>query len=170
MVHLPNSGIFYYYIHILYFDIKSTQILGTKMGYYDSTKKQPELYNLKRKDWEKNWQIHKKKIIYSIEPLEIYTYKYKRFKKLEENKKWNPWIKKYGMPRLSTNTFKLRNKTYTIFHSKIWKKINKEQSPFCGLRGKLRYFCGLMEVTKDYVPISYNINPIFYTFSFYILN
>jgi len=150
---------------LAYFD-NNTEIMGMKMGYCNSIGiKKPELYNLKKYDYEKNWQITRKNIIYSIEPLEIYKKNYDISIKAKSNKKWNVWIKKFGIPRLSTNTFNIKNKIYTIFHSKIFKEIIKDYSKLSGLAGKLQYFCGLLEVDKHYHPVAYYTTPIFPSFN-----
>ena len=157
---------------LTYFDKQTTSVLGCKMGHSSIKKRNCDIYNLNKGAYEKNWQIHNRKFIYKIEPLEIYNSNNRNIVKLEKNKKWDPWIKKYGVPRLSTNTFKLRNKTYIIFHSSIKTKIIKkycveDPSTLYGIAGELKYFCGIMEVTKDYIPISYNRIPLFGSFDNY---
>lgn len=150
-----------------YFDKKTTGILGCKVGYSSIKKRDYNIYNLNKSDYEKNWQIHNGKFIYKIEPLEIYNKNNSKFVKLQKNKKWEPWIEKYGIPRLGTNVFNLNDKKYIIFHSSVKTKVIKDQSTLYGIGGKIKYFCGIMEVTKNYIPISYNRIPLFGSFDNY---
>jgi hypothetical protein len=151
---------------LCYFD-KHTEIMGIKMGYYNKNNNNQDLYNFAKWEYEKNWQINNNKIIYSIEPLEIYKNNFEIVVQNKKNKNWDYWKNKYGVPRLSTNIFTVGNKHYAIFHSKnIVSKI-KDASIIKGFAGEQQYFCGLLEVTKDYIPISYYKLPLLPSFNNY---
>jgi len=151
---------------LCYFD-KHTEIMGTKMGYCNKKTGKHDLYNFAKWEYEKNWQVDNNKIVYSIEPLEIYKKNFKELNIHKPNQKWNVWKEKYGIPRLSTNIFKIKGKLYTIFHSKIFKSKVKDVSILRGFAGEKQYFCGLAEVTENYIPISYYKLPMFPSFNNY---
>lgn len=138
---------------------KNMKLLGVKMGYFDLNTMDYDLYNLDKTCIEKNWQIHKRNIIYKIEPLEIYNSNYKLKVKNKYNPNWKYWWSKYGRPRLSTNVFTIEDKNYILYHSKIF--LSKT---------KLQYFCGIAEVDEDYIPLNYNIKPLFPSFDNYEYN
>jgi len=151
---------------LCYFD-KHTEIMGTKMGYCNTSTNNQDLYNFAKWEYEKNWQVNKDKIIYSIEPLEIYNTNFELVLKNKENKKWDYWIKKYGFPRLSTNIFTIQERHFVLFHSKNIICRFENASLIKDLAGELLYFCGLLEVTKDYIPISYCKLPLLPSFKNY---
>lgn len=152
--------------NLCYFD-SYTEIMGTKMGYCNIKTKQHDLYNFAKWEYEKNWQVDNNKVVYSIEPLEIYNKNFEPIKINKPNKKWDYWYNKYGIPRLSTNIFNIEEKYYTIFHSKIIKNKIKDVSILRGFAGDQQYYCGIVEVTKNYIPISYYRTPIFPSMSNY---
>ncbi len=157
-----SSNIFTF--SMAYFNSEDTELIGCKMGYYNIKNKQLEIYNCNKKEWEKNWQIVNRRIVYMLEPLQIYKSTYEEYNVQRANKKWDIWKAKFGIPRLSTNIFNLQNKKYAIFHSKKVEEEDKSRSKLFGIAGKLKYFCGLVEVDKDYIPISYNIKPLLPSF------
>lgn len=149
-----------------YFDYH-TEIMGSKMGYCNKISKRNDLYNFAKWEYEKNWQIEDNKIIYSIEPLEIYKNNFEELKIHKTKKEWGWWKEKYGIPRLSTNTFVVNNKKYAIFHSKIFKTKVDDASILRGFAGEQQYFCGLVELTDTYTPISYYKLPLLPSFNNY---
>ena len=63
---------------------------------------------------------------------------------------WNPWIKKYGKPGLSTNVFEINGSKYLIYHSYDYNNaIN------------LIYYCGVLKLNSLFNPISYTSIPMF---------
>lgn len=124
-------------------------LCGCKMFQYDLTKKtKTELY-YNFNFFEKNWQIINNKTYYTIEPLVIYKNQ-KIYIDSPPNSQWNKWIKKYGIPRMSTNVFYIDGIPHMLYHS------NK-----CTNGIYLKYYSGLLILNKKLLPIGYYEQPLF---------
>lgn len=97
---------------------------------------------------EKNWQFitGEDKIIYHICPYTIINSNEEII--YLKNINFDPWIRDYGHPRLSTNIFSVDSKKYLLFHSNI----------YCG--NYLKYFVGILRVDGNYIPVDYLKIPL----------
>ena len=87
-------------------------------------------------------------IIYHVDPFTILTYDETVHYKKEIN--WNPWIKKYGKPGLSSNVFDIDGNRYILYHS--YKSIN-------GVN--LKYYSGILKLNESLHPICYTSDSLF---------
>ena len=93
-------------------------------------------------------QFYNEYIIYHVDPFTILTYDETVHYKKEIN--WNPWIKKYGKPGLSSNVFDIDGNRYILYHS--YKSIN-------GVN--LKYYSGILKLNESLHPICYTSDSLF---------
>jgi hypothetical protein len=129
-------------------------VINVEQKKYNLSTKSFINYKTQNSYFEKNWQIYNKNIIYHVNPFTIFTSNEEMMYKKQIN--WNPWIKRYGPPGLSSNIFDVGDERCILFHS--YKSIN-------GIN--LRYYIGLLRLSKSLIPISYTSNSIFPSFEDY---
>ena len=95
-----------------------------------------------------NTEFYNEYIIYHVDPFTILTYDETVHYKKEIN--WNPWIKKYGKPGLSSNVFDIDGNRYILYHS--YKSIN-------GVN--LKYYSGILKLNESLHPICYTSDSLF---------
>lgn len=122
--------------------------INVKFAKYNLKSKELKIFKTQNAHFEKHWQFYDDKIIYHINPYTILDFDENVIFKKEIN--WEPWIKKYGNPRLSTNVFEVGGIKYLLFHSS--KNIN-------GVN--LRYYVGIMILDSSLNPIGYCDTTLF---------
>lgn len=124
------------------------EVINVHQKKYNLSSKSFTHYKTQNSYFEKNWQFFDRYILYHVNPYTIMDTNEDIIYKKEIN--WNYWIKKYGMPGLSSNIFTINNNKYILFHS--YKQIN-------GVN--LKYYTGILMLNSTFKPISYTCNPIF---------
>lgn len=124
------------------------KIINVEYKKYNLSTKNFTHFKTQNAHFEKHWQFYQDKIIYHLDPYTIMDNNENIIYKKEIN--WQPWVEKYGQPRLSTNIFEIEGRKYLIFHSSVW-------------TAKLyyNYFIGLLRLNNDLSPIGYTYRPLF---------
>lgn len=125
------------------------KIINVEYKKYSLITKQFTHFKTQNAHFEKHWQFYNDSIIYHVNPYTILDNKDERIiykKKIN----WQPWIEKYGEPRLSTNVFVVDGVKYLIFHSSVWSS-----------RLYYKYFIGLLRLNNDLSPMAYAYKPLF---------
>jgi len=124
------------------------KIINVEYKRYNLATKEFTHFKTQNAHFEKHWQFYNNKIIYHVNPYTIMDNNENVTFKKQIN--WQPWIEKYGEPRLSTNIFEVGGIKYLIFHSSIW-------------TAKLyyNYFVGLLRLNEDLSPLAYAYKPLF---------
>jgi len=124
------------------------KIINVEYKKYNLTTKELTHFKTQNAYFEKHWQFYNKYIIYHVDPFTILTDGESVQYKKEIN--WNPWIKKYGKPGLSSNIFDIDGNRYILYHS--YKSIN-------GVN--LKYYSGILKLNESLHPICYTSDSLF---------
>lgn len=124
------------------------KIINVEYKKYNLITKEFTHFKTQNAHFEKHWQFYNNKIIYHVNPFLIMDMNENIIYKKQIN--WQPWIEKYGEPRLSTNIFEIDGIKYLIFHSSVW------TARLC-----YKYFIGLLRLNDDSSPLGYTYKPIF---------
>ena len=124
------------------------KIINVEYKKYNLITKELTHFKTQNAYFEKHWQFYNKYIIYHVDPFTILTDGESVQYKKEIN--WNPWIKKYGKPGLSSNIFDIDGNRYILYHS--YKSIN-------GVN--LKYYSGILKLNESLHPICYTSDSLF---------
>jgi len=124
------------------------EVINVEQKKYNLYSKTFKHYKTQNSYYEKHWQFYNKYIIYHVDPFTILTDDESVQYKKEIN--WNPWIKKYGKPGLSSNIFDIDGNRYILYHS--YKSIN-------GVN--LKYYSGILKLNGSLHPICYTSDSLF---------
>jgi len=100
-----------------------------------------------RAHFEKHWQFYQNYIIYHVNPYTVFNENEEEI--FVKHINWNPWIKLYGNPGLSTNVFNVEGEKYILFHSYV------NEGPHI-----LKYYVGILKVDEDLQPYGYCLTPL----------
>jgi glycosyltransferase involved in cell wall biosynthesis len=126
---------------------KLTDIVDVTYKTYNLKTKKLISYKTQNNIFEKHWQFIDDKIIYHVNPYIIMDNNENII--YQKNINWDPWIKKYGNPGLSTNVFEINKEKYLLFHSYV--KLNVLH---------FKYYIGVLKLDDSLHPIGYCDSPL----------